>query len=336
MDTAFLSEHFVDGMTLPAYKTIDVSGQGPKGRTIDVKLVRNNVTVTMARVTVKSDNSWHVSLNEQSPGGPYQLKVIDQKHVDLVNDIYIGQKNIEISNPAGALVLSTALSDDMHIQPGEEIKVNGLAAPGSSLDIKLTKQKTTYTMARVQAAGDGQWQVTMPGQNAGGPFQLIVTNGRHKKVVSGIIIGQADVKEVATNPIKEEFLALDFDDSAWPSVKLTALESQPNEQALLVRKYFNFASTPKAVSFSLGENHQVKQIYINGKLLETKDWQSNPQNIPVPSSMFQSGANLVALISNPQWDNTRFIGTTGRFTVNINKLSLDFKSNWRAFNSSTE
>ncbi|MEP1553594.1 MAG: DUF1533 domain-containing protein [Paraglaciecola sp.] len=332
-----LSASFVDGMTLPAYKSIEVSGRAPQGHTLDVKLIRNNATVTMARVTVKSDSNWHVSLNPQSPSGPYQLKVIDNKRLAVVNDIYIGPKTSKLRNPDGGIILSTLFSDDMHLQPGEEIKVSGFTEPRSSLDIKLIKNKTTHTMARVQAASDGQWQVTMPAQSAGGPFQLVVSNGSHKKVVSGIIIGQADVKERGSNPIKNEFLEPEFDDSSWPLANLSSLENLPSNQPLLVRKYVNFASAPsKAIRFNLGDNHQVKQIYINGKLLDDKSWPKKSLIINVPSSMLQSGPNLVAMISKEDWDNTRFIGTTGRFSLSINNHDLDLKSNWRVFNSPAE
>ncbi|MEP0175865.1 MAG: DUF1533 domain-containing protein [Paraglaciecola sp.] len=332
-----LSASFVDGMTLPAYKSIEVSGRAPQGHTLDVKLIRNNATVTMARVTVKSDSNWHVSLNPQSPSGPYQLKVIDNKRIEVVNDIYIGPKTSKLRNPDGGITLSTAFSDDMHLQPGEEIKVSGFTKPRSTLDIKLIKNKTTHTMARVQAASDGQWQVTMPAQSAGGPFQLVVSNGSHKKVVSGIIIGQADVKKRVSNPIKNEFLEPEFDDSSWPLANLSSLENLPSNQPLLVRKYVNFASAPsKAIRFNLGDNHQVKQIYINGKLLDDKSWPKKSLIINVPSSMLQSGPNLVAMISKEDWDNTRFIGTTGRFSLSINNHDLDLKSNWRVFNSPAE
>lgn len=331
-----LSASFVDGMTLPAYKSIEVSGRAPQGHTLDVKLVRNNATVTMARVTVKSDSNWHVSLNPQSPSGPYQLKVIDNKRIAVVNDIYIGPKTSKLRNPDGGITLSTVFRDNMHLQPGEEIKVSGFTEPRSSLDIKLIKNRTTHTMARVQAASDGQWQVTMPAQSAGGPFQLVVSNGSHKKVVSGIIIGKADIKERVSNSIKNEFLEPEFDDSSWPLVKLTSLDKQPNNATLLVRKQLNFASPPKSFSFSLGDNHQIKQIYINGKLLDAKGWQNNPQKINIPSSMFKSGANLVALVSKKNWDNTQFVGASGRFTININNHKLDVSSNWHVFNSSSE
>lgn len=331
-----LSENFVDGMTLPAYKAIEVSGRAPQGHTLDVKLVSNNDTVTMARVTVKSDSNWYVSLNPQSPGGPYQLKVIDNKRTAVVNDIYIGPKTSKLRNPDGGITLSSVFRDNMHLQPGEEIKVSGFTEPRSSLDIKLIKNRTTHTMARVQAASDGQWQVTMPAQNAGGPFQLVVSNGSHKKVIRGIIIGQADIKVIVSNPIKNEFLEPEFDDSSWPLVKLTSLDKQPNNATLLARKRLNFASAPKSFSFSLGDNHQVKQIYINGKLLDTKGWQNNPLKINVPSNMFKSGVNLVALVSKKNWDNTQFVGTSGRFTININNHQLDVSSNWHVFNSSSE
>ncbi|MEP0354681.1 DUF1533 domain-containing protein [Paraglaciecola sp.] len=337
MSRSGFSGRFVDGMILPAYKPLKISGQGPQGQTLDVKLIKNNATVSMARVTVNSDNYWSVTLAEQSPSGPYQLKIIEKKRTKVINDIYIGGRVNEVDNPEGRIILSTTLSDNMYLEPGEDIKVSGYSAPKSSLDIKLIKDKTTFTMARVEAAGDGQWQVIMPGQTAGGPFTLLVTNGKFNKVVNGIIIGQADIKKPVVSQIKNEFLKPDFDDSSWPLANLRSLENLPTNQPLLVRKYVNFASAPsKTIRFNLGDNHQVKQIYINGELLDDKSWTKGSLTINVPSSMLHSGPNLVAMISKEHWDNTRFIGTAGRFSLSINNHDLDLKSSWRIFNSSAE
>ncbi|WP_166425361.1 DUF1533 domain-containing protein [Paraglaciecola sp. 20A4] len=362
-----LSERFVDGMTLPAYKMLEVSGQAPNGRTLDVKLVKNNVTVTMARVTVNSDGNWNISLNEQPPSGPYQLKISDDDRSKVINDIYIGQDDYKGRNPKGGIILTTRLRDDMLLQPGEAIDVSGLAEPGRSIDIKLIKEQVTFTMARVHAGRDGQWRVTMPAQNAGGPFQLEVTDGTHNEKVNGIIIGRADIKKAPVvtkeivekkpssnniaktdrklkpvaaiidkpksvpSQIKSEFLQQQFDDSSWPLVNLTSLEKLPKNEPLVVRKHVHFAIDPQVVSLSVGQANQIKQIYINGQMLEATDWQQNPIKIAVPNGMFRSGDNVIALISKDQWDNTRFIGTTGRFNLNIDNFNLELSSNWSVF-----
>jgi len=365
-----LSESFVDGMTLPAYKTLFIKGQAPKGQTLDIKLIKNNFTITMARVTVNSDNNWDVMLNEQAPGGPYQLKVMTKEHSKVVNDIYIGQDDYNTRNPNGAIILSTHLSDDMLLQPGEIIHVSGLAEPGRSLDIKLIKEQKTFTMARVQAGRDGQWHVSLSAQSAGGPFQIDVTDGTHHEVLNGIIIGRADIKkaplaveqiiaeksninksatteikpktvpvisekhEVVPNQIKNEWLQQQFDDSSWPLMNLTSLEQLPKNETLIARKHVNFAIDPHIVSLSIGTSNQIKQIYINGKMLDAIDWQQNPTDIQVPSGMFQSGDNVIALVSEKPWDNTGFIGSSGHFKIDIDNYNLELSNNWSVFYSS--
>lgn len=170
MNDIILAESLFDGVTLPAYKVLDIIGQAPAGRTLDITLVKDNTTITMARVLVNRDGNWQVSLVEQAPGGPYRLKILDGEQSKVVNDIFIGQADHLARNPMGDLILSTRLSDDMMLIPGEAIEINGFSEPGRTVDIKLIKNQQTATMARVQAGRDGQWQVTMSAQEPGGHF----------------------------------------------------------------------------------------------------------------------------------------------------------------------
>ncbi|MEH6713675.1 MAG: hemoblobin-interacting domain-containing protein [Paraglaciecola polaris] len=364
-----LSVGFHDGMTLAAYKMITVNGQAPAGITLDVKLVKDNTTLTMARVTSNRDGNWQVLLAEQEPGGPYQLKVSHGERFKVINDIYIGQADLKVRNPQGGIILSTRISDGMLLQPGENIALNGFAQPGRTIDIKLIKNSNTLTMARVQAGREGKWQVTMPGQKAGGPMELNVTDGSQTKMVKGIIIGQADIKPApvaadelvvkkvtdVTKPIAKlreqlpkpetpkeknhsqeinrEFLQAQFDDTSWPMANLTSLDKMPKNETLIARKHVHFAIDPQVVSLSIGQENQIKQIYINGQVLETSEWQHDPMKIKVASGMFHSGDNVIALLSEKNWDNTRFIGTTGRFNLIIDQFSLELSSNWSVFHS---
>lgn len=205
------------------------------------------------------------------------------------------------------------------------------------------------------------------GSRTGGPFQLNVTDGTHLKTIKGIIIGRSDIKKkpvaarqrVAKNSrtsdlvavisepkplqsvaveqenvfsqIETEFLQQQFDDSSWSLVNLTSLKGLPKSETLLARKYVHFAIEPQVVSLSIGRANQIKQIIINGQTLDGQDWQKNPLQIKVPVGMFQSGDNVIALISVKHWDNTRFIGSSGRFNITIDQFTLELTSNWRVF-----
>jgi len=396
-----------DGMNVPAYKLIKISGVGDKGEKIDVKLLKDGATVTMARATINDTGNWQVSLREQPPGGPYQLIISDGKHSKFVNDLYVGKRDLQARNPMGHIILSTRLKDNMHLQPHEAIHVSGLAEPGRKIDIKLKREDETLTMARVRVDGTGRWQVTMAGQKAGGPFSLSVTDSTHYKTVNGIIIGHADAKPapevkqtkpaapevkqtLASNtvkeqsadkvepefndaqkaqkakqtkpaapepppvkkavtepekdlalakvenkavPIKSEFFEPKFDDLAWPLVNLNALESVPNNTPLVARKHVHFAIEPEEVSLSVGQANQIQKIYINGQALDSDEWQSNPLKIKVPSDLFRSGDNVIALVSLQEWDNTRFIGKSGRFNLSIDQFNLELSNNWSVFHA---
>jgi hypothetical protein len=390
---------FYDGMSVPAYKLINVSGVGNKGTKIDVKLLKKGATVTMARATINESGIWQVSLRQQPPSGPYQISISDGTHRKVINDLYVGRQDFEARNPMGGIILSTHLKDGMLLQPHEAIKVSGLAEPGRTIDIKLKRENETLTMARVQVDRSGHWQVTMAGQKAGGPFSLSVTDSTHYETVRGIIIGHADVKaapevkqklasstlkeqsadavepeltdaqgkrkntldmekpavpetsspkQAVTEPeksqplaktpskatqIKNEFLQPQFDDLAWPLVNLNALESVPNNAPLVARKHVHFAIEPQEVSLSVGQANQIQQIYINGQALDSDEWRSNPLKIKVPSDLFRSGDNVIALVSLQEWDNTRFIGKSGRFNLSIDQFNLELSNNWSVFHA---
>ena len=426
--TARLTAQLIDGESLSAYKAIAVKGQGPEGGTVDVKLLKNGTTVTMARAQITSQGQWQVSLAQQPPGGPYQFLISDGEQTHYLHDIYVGNAEPNMRNPKGDIILSTRLNDDMLLQPGEKISVGGLAEPGRTVDIKLIKEQETYTMARVQAGSTGLWHVTMPGQKAGGPFKLTVTDSTHFKTVNGIIIGHADVKKAtpvkpdvavakasaknkaisraiptaipkamidkeptqaienvslagaspkraptaavpdvalveepkrpvepiqsvergkekaqpaspstsrstppSTSPVKSEWLQPQFDDSQWPLMNLASMEGAAKGETLIARKHVHFAIDPEVVSLSVGKANQIKQIYINGQALNNQDWQYNPLKIAVPSELFRSGDNVIALVSHQQWDNTQFIGKSARFNLSIDQFNLELSSNWSIF-----
>ena len=117
---------------------------------------------------------------------------------------------------------------------------------------------------------------------------------------------------------------------------MTSLQDIPKSETLIARKHVHFAIDPQVVSLSVGQTNQIQQIYINGQALDAAQWQRNPIKIQVPSGIFRSGDNVIVLLSKKQWDNTRFIGTTGRFNLNIDNFNLELSSNWSVFYSSEE
>lgn len=367
-----LSKGFKHGLTLAAYKPLEINGKATPGRTLDVKLQSDKITITMARVMVNRDGSWAVSLLEQAPGGPYQLKITDGDQSRIVHDVFIGRADQVGLNPEGELILSTRIYDNMVLQPGDAIDINGRGEPGRTVDIKLIKKQAIVTMARAQIGSDGQWQVRMSAQEAGGPFELKVSDSKHYKTVKGIIIGRADTKETPlvvseklahnsntpepdeavskekteqkavseqesiANNIASEFLQVRFDDSSWSLVNLMSMPNLPENDRLIARKYLHLAVEPQEVKLSIGQENQIEQIIINGQILDAAQWQKNPLQIKVPSGVFRSGDNIICLVSAQQWDNTRFLGSAGRLTISIDQFNLDFSSNWRVFPTNTK
>ena len=114
-------------------------------------------------------------------------------------------------------------------------------------------------------------------------------------------------------------------------MNLASMEGAAKGETLIARKHVHFAIDPEVVSLSVGKANQIKQIYINGQALNSQDWQYNPLKIAVPSELFRSGDNVIALVSHQQWDNTQFIGKSARFNLSIDQFNLELSSNWSIF-----
>lgn len=81
--------------------------------------------------------------------------------------------------------LPKIFSDNMVLQRNASIRVWGWSDPGEELNITLAETTTTCS-----ANEQGQWQVTLPAMQAGGPYQLKVEGASASVMISQIYVGE--------------------------------------------------------------------------------------------------------------------------------------------------
>ncbi|MBN2309483.1 MAG: sialate O-acetylesterase [Candidatus Hydrogenedentes bacterium] len=84
-----------------------------------------------------------------------------------------------------ALRLPKIFSDHMVLQRGMPIPVYGWAGPGDTVRVTLGKQSASAVVA-----DDGRWIVRLPKRRAGGPYELIVTDGTLTKSYQDVVVGE--------------------------------------------------------------------------------------------------------------------------------------------------
>lgn len=75
-------------------------------------------------------------------------------------------------------------SDGMVLQRNQPIAVWGWADPGEQVKVNLNNQRQETT-----AGADGKWKVKLSSEEAGGPFQLVVS-GKNTVTLSDVLIGE--------------------------------------------------------------------------------------------------------------------------------------------------
>jgi sialate O-acetylesterase len=76
-------------------------------------------------------------------------------------------------NSKKSLDLPLIFSDHMVLQRGIEIPIWGTATPGTTVTVQLAGNKV-----RTKAEENGKWMVKVPALTAGGPYNLVIDNGK--------------------------------------------------------------------------------------------------------------------------------------------------------------
>ncbi|MEQ9316595.1 MAG: sialate O-acetylesterase [Henriciella sp.] len=90
----------------------------------------------------------------------------------------------QVSPSHAELQVHGAISDHAVVQRGAGIPVSGTAAPGAQISASLAGQSVDVT-----ADSDGAWTVEFDALDAGGPYQLTVSDGRADYTAEDILVG---------------------------------------------------------------------------------------------------------------------------------------------------
>src|SRR5690606_11806755 len=80
--------------------------------------------------------------------------------------------------------LPQIFANGMVLQRNQPIAVWGWADPGERVKVGLNEQQQETT-----AGADGRWKLTLSAEEAGGPFQLVVS-GKNTLTLSDVLIGE--------------------------------------------------------------------------------------------------------------------------------------------------
>ncbi len=85
---------------------------------------------------------------------------------------------------AAGLSFQSGISNGMVLQRGKPIPLNGDASPGSTLTIRIASQTQS-----AKADANGQWSVTLPAMDAGGPYTLTASSDAGSVKIDDVLIG---------------------------------------------------------------------------------------------------------------------------------------------------
>lgn len=120
------------------------------------------------------------------PLHPYPHILEDAVHPNVTGaEMMAGIVYSGITGDYGGLSMSPVYTDNMVLQHGRELKIQGRADAGEKVTLTIAGQK-----CKAQADSDGRWQVTLAPLKAGGPYKLAVETKARKLVFSNVLAGE--------------------------------------------------------------------------------------------------------------------------------------------------
>lgn len=117
----------------------------------------------------------------------------------------------------GGLRMPITYTDNMVLQCGKPLRIAGQANAGERVTVVVAGNK-----AQTIAAADGQWAVTLPSLNAGGPYTLTVTATSGRLTYQNVLAGEDMQPRWFTNDVEWDASVLDslnrlqyFTDTQW-------------------------------------------------------------------------------------------------------------------------
>ena len=121
-----------------------------------------------------------------APLYPYPFMLPDAVHPNvegveiLAKTVYEG-----ITGDFGGLRMSPLYTDNMVLQHGKPLTIQGTANAGDRITVSIAHQKQ-----KVVTGMDGKWSVTLSPLKAGGPYTLVVSSGKQKLTYGNVLAGE--------------------------------------------------------------------------------------------------------------------------------------------------
>ena len=117
---------------------------------------------------------------------PYPYLLEDAVHPNAEGAAILAKTVYEgITGNFGGLQMSAMYSDNMVLQHGRPLTIQGKANAGEKVTVTIAGQKK-----KTVAASNGKWQVELEPLKAGGPYTLTVSAGKQKLIYNKVLAGE--------------------------------------------------------------------------------------------------------------------------------------------------
>lgn len=121
-----------------------------------------------------------------APLYPYPFMLPDAVHPNVEGAEILAKTVYEgITGDFGGLRMSPLYTDNMVLQHGKPLTIQGTANAGDRITVSIAHQKQ-----KVVTGMDGKWSVTLSPLKAGGPYTLVVSSGKQKLTYGNVLAGE--------------------------------------------------------------------------------------------------------------------------------------------------
>lgn len=117
---------------------------------------------------------------------PYPFMLPDAVHPNVEGAEILAKTVYEgITGDFGRLKMSPLYTDNMVLQHGKPLTIQGTANAGDKITVSIAHQKRN-----VVAGMDGKWSVTLSPLKAGGPYTLAISSDKEKLTYNNVLAGE--------------------------------------------------------------------------------------------------------------------------------------------------
>lgn len=121
-----------------------------------------------------------------APLYPYPFMLPDAVHPNVEGAEILAKTVYEgITGDFGGLRMSPLYTDNMVLQHGKPLTIQGTANAGDRITVSIAHQKQ-----KVVTGMDGKWSVTLSPLKAGGPYTLVISSGKQKLTYGNVLAGE--------------------------------------------------------------------------------------------------------------------------------------------------